>query len=131
MRPKSIILFERIELLAILCGIVGAALGWERTVALVAPFGFGGGFIAIVQGLGVALMLVLLYFIARRASVVAKWIFVVLVVLGAINIARSYGVLFAMGATGLLSLAQTLLQLFAVWLLFRPDTAPWFDGDVD
>lgn len=129
MRPKSIILFERIELLAILCGIVGAALGWERTVALVAPLGFGGRLVAIVQGLGVALMLLLLYFIARRASVVAKWIFVVLVVLGAINIARGYGVLFDMGATGLLSAAQTLLQLVAVWLLFRPDTAPWFDGE--
>jgi hypothetical protein len=131
MRPRSIILFERIELLAILCGIVGAALGWERTVALVSRFGFGGGFVAIVQGLGFAVMLLLLYFIARQASVVAKWIFVVLVALGAVNIARSYGVLFAMGATGLLSAAQTLLQLFAAWLLFRPDAASWFDGPAD
>lgn len=127
MRPKSIVLFERVELLAILLGIAGAALGMERTVAMVRQFGFGMGFVVVVQAVSVAVMLLLLYFIARRGSIVAKWIFVVFVVLGAINILLNFNVVLAQGTSAIVSVAQMLLQLFGVFLLFRPDTGPWFD----
>lgn len=127
-RPKSIQLFERVVLLAILLSIAGTALGLERTVAMVQQFGFGTAFVIGVQAIGVAVMLLLLYFIARRGSIVAKWIFTVIVLLGAINIALNFNVVLAQGVTAGLSIAQLALQLFGIWLLFRSDSAPWFNG---
>lgn len=127
MRPKSILLFERVELVAILLGIVGAVIGMDRTVAMVQQFGFDRGFVIGVQAVSVLVMLLLLYFIARRGSIVAKWIFVVFVIAGAINILLNFGVVLAQGASAFLSIAQLLLQLLGVFLLFRPDARAWFD----
>ena len=127
MRPRSIILFERVVILGVLLGMAGSVLNWGRTLAVVRQFGFGAGFIIGVQAASIMLVLLLLYFIARKASTVAKWIFVVLVLLGVLNIVRSAGLLFSMGPSAFLSIAQMLAQLFALWLLFRPDSVAWFD----
>ena len=128
MRPRSIVLFERVVILGILLGVAGSVLNWGRTLAAVRQFGFGAGFVIGVQAASIVLVLLLVYFIARKASTVAKWIFVVLVLLGVLNILRGAGLLLSMGPSALLSVAQMLIQLFAVWLLFRPDSAAWFDG---
>jgi hypothetical protein len=129
MRPQSIILFERIVLATIALGIVASVLNWQRTVASIQAVGFGPGFIIAIQAVSVAVMLLLLYFIARRASEVAKWIFIVLVVLGALNLLVSFKAVLAMGPGGMISPFQIVLQLVAIWLLFRPDSLEWFAKD--
>ncbi|SNS47218.1 hypothetical protein SAMN06295912_10769 [Sphingomonas laterariae] len=129
MRPQSIILFERLVLATIALGVLASAINWQRTLAMIQQFGFGATFIVVVQACSVALMLLLLYFVSRRGSEVAKWIYVVLVVIGGVNTLATFNTLLAMGGSGMIAPIQLVLQLIAIWLLFRPDSAAWFSRD--
>ena len=130
-RPYSIVQFERFYLAALVIGLVNSALNWGVVQAQFAsnpaaqPFG-PGVFVALV-GLGILIPLLLWYFVAHRASVVAKWILVLLFVLGAAALGRSIVAgNFPGGLRGILGAATLVLQAVAVWVLFRPDTKPWF-----
>ncbi|WP_380878668.1 hypothetical protein ACFB49_18020 [Sphingomonas sp. DBB INV C78] len=131
MRPQSIILFERIALATIALGIVAAVLSWQRTVGMVEKMGHGPGLVIGIQAVSVAFMLLLVYFITRRASEIAKWIFVVLVVLGAVNMVMTLSSVLAAGPAGMIAPAQLILQLIATWMLFRPDAGAWFRKDAN
>lgn len=130
-RPKSIIQFEQVYWAIIVLGLVSAALGWSDMMASVqvqqsvAHFGMGMVYGPIV--LGILVQLLLWYFIARRGSVVAKWIFVVLSGLGVVFSLFS---LVTKGSpsipVGVIDVALLVLQVIAIMLVFRPDTRPWF-----
>jgi hypothetical protein len=134
MRPESIILFEKVFFASLAVGIATTVIGWEEVKAMLADpsiqaAGIGGGAVALSLALGIVLPLVLWYFIARRASNVAKWIFVVLTALGL------FGLLAALAdpsaAKGLQTMASAVstgLQVAAAWLLFRPDARKWLEG---
>ena len=67
---------------------------------------------------------------ARRASVVAKWVVVVLFglsVIGLLGTLISYQVAGALSTV--LSLVTFALTAWSVWLLFRPDAQRWFAGE--
>ena len=77
-----------------------------------------------------AISLLLWHFVARRGSPVAKIIVVIFFVLGLVGIPG----LFTSVRIGLISPVMALLSIVtfilngaAVWMLFRPDTKPWFD----
>lgn len=132
MRPQSIIYFERIVLLTLALGVVNSWLSWDQAVAAVSARGFGIGFILAIEGVVIAVYLLLLWFIGRRGSVAAKWIYVVFTVAGLIVVLADPRQLLAYGAApAAISIVQSLLSLVAVWLLFRPDARRWFGGKRD
>jgi drug/metabolite transporter (DMT)-like permease len=73
--------------------------------------------------------LLLWYFIARRASNIAKWILVVMTLLGLLFVNLDPGQLGSLA--GIASLAVTILQLVAIVLLFRADARTWLSDDAD
>lgn len=132
MRPKSIVTFERLVLLYLAIGVLYAFLVWEQTMASLQAQGaaLGSGTIITIQAITVALYLLLVWFISRKGSPVAKWIYVVLgvlsLVLGLFGIQETM----SLGTLPLiLAVVQYALLLVTIWLLFRPDAKAWFsDG---
>jgi hypothetical protein len=133
MRPESIQWFERVYIVRI---VVGIALSLYSFYWMSHAFGaypmpaYGLKYIAIGSVVMVTLInLLLLYFIARRASVVAKWIFVVATLIGLVSVVHTViapnflpallkmGPLFGVG-----------LDFTMIMLLFQPDSRDWFEG---
>ena len=134
MRPASIVSFERIYLLSIVVAAIGMALGWDRLIQMAAsrsagvPESVQQGILIGAVAIGFLIPLLLLYFIARRASNVAKWIFVLFTayslftfVTGLSTAGLKIDVLFVFNAITL------VLTLYCAWLLFRPDAKAWLE----
>ena len=135
MRPTSIVLFERLFLLSLAIALVNGFLQYDALVAQVgndpalAQLGWGSGAILVVMAISLLIPLLLWYFIARRASNIAKWILVVMTLLGLLFVNLDPGQLGSLA--GIASLAVTILQLVAIVLLFRPDARAWLSDDAD
>jgi hypothetical protein len=132
MRPKSIIMFERLFLGSLVLGALNFVLSYQSAAAEVAndpgaqQLGLGGGFLIGTTVAAFAVYLLLWVLVARQASTPAKWILVVFVALG---------VLFALPALGgawnvtlVLSLVVHALEILALVYLFRPDAKAWLGG---
>jgi nitrate/nitrite transporter NarK len=134
MRPPSIRLFEKLYLLTIGLGLVGLALSWDSMIGLAqarsgAAESTAAGVVVGAAVFGVLIPLLLVYFIARRASNIAKWIFVVLTAFGLLSFLAAVtrpelpkDMLLALNAVSL------VLSLYCAWLLFRPDARAWLDS---
>ena len=134
MRPKSIELFDKVYLGSLVLGLVNTAANWSQLVASAEKAGAGaaslgsGLLIGSIVG-GLAISLLLWFFIARRASNVAKWIFVVLTAISIFGVLSSLiNPLAPKGAAIIGGVVTTALQVFAAWLLFRPDAAAWLSS---
>lgn len=133
MRPKSIILFERLYLASIATGVVITILTYERTIAQIgrepsmAALGWGAGTFVIIFAISMAVSLLLYYLIAYRANVIAKWVLVAFTAIGFLGLRG------AISAPDGLELAavvlMNLLALGAVIMLFRGDARSWFAGN--
>lgn len=131
MRPASIVNFERFYLGAIAVGLVNTFLSWDETLALVQQPGvqLGQGFVAGAVAGSVAINLLLWYFVARRASVIAKWILVALFAFGLVSLAINVvGGTMLSDVNMVLGILAFALQAVAVWMLFRPDAQAWLAG---
>ena len=134
-RPVSIINFERCYLGRVALGFLALALTWNTQVAMLtrnpatAQLGGGALYGSLLTGLviGAVIAILLWYFAARRASVVAKWIIVVFFAFGVLSLLNSLskGVILP-GLGGVLTVTNTVLQAVAVWMLFKPDAKAWF-----
>lgn len=130
-RPKSIELFERCYLGGWLVALVNTATNWSRVQrdprVVEAANQIGTWYMPTVTALGLLLPLILWYFIARRGSVVAKWVMVVVTAIGvgslALQMARGQ---FEIGLPGILGIVGVVLNVIAATMLFRPDARPWF-----
>lgn len=88
-------------------------------------------FVGVALGLGFALSILLWYFIARKASNIAKWIYVAVMGFGAVSTLTSLND--PNSPTGLalaISLISTALTALSILFLFRPDARVWFGKDV-
>lgn len=127
MRPPSIVTFERVVLFSIVLGIVNAFFTWDRIDAQVSETGVGGGTLIGIQAVTIALYLLLIWFISRHGSSVAKWIYVVLAGLGLVVGLAGIGETLALGAiSAVMTAVQYILTIASIWLLFRPDAKAWF-----
>lgn len=130
MRPKSIVLFERLVLLGIVLGIINAFLVHEQIAEMVAAQGQGMGTstVYIIQAITVGLYLLLIWFISRHGSPVAKWIYVVLAGLGLVAGLVGIGQTLEFGIVpAIMAIAQYVISIVSIWLLFRPDSKAWFN----
>jgi hypothetical protein len=128
MRPKSIVNFERIVIISILFGIVSSFLTRAKMEAMMAgkPHLSSNATLGI-QIVVILLYLVLIYFISRKGSPVAKWIYVVLCVLGLVFGLVGLPLMMQMGPLPMIIAAvQYALSIASLWMLFRPDSKAWF-----
>ena len=130
MRPKSIVMFERVVIVSIVLGIINSFLIWDKMIATLEAQGASTGAMLPIQVVMTLLYLLLIWFIAHKASPVAKWIYVVLGVIGIVGAAIGIGQTIAYGTVPLiLTVIQYALLIYSIWLLFRPDSKAWFsDG---
>jgi hypothetical protein len=132
MRPKSIVTFERLVLLGIVLGIINAFMVWDQSQAALQAQGtaVGSGTVIAIQAITVALYLLLVWFISRKGSPVAKWIYVVIAGLGLVIGLAGIQQTLAFGTVPLIiAIIQYVLTLVSIYLLFRPDAKAWFsDG---
>lgn len=137
LRPISIIQFERCYLGSLVLGFLTLAFSWNAQMAMLqrnpATAQMAGGVLygSLLTGLvlGAVVTLVLWYFAARRASVVAKWIIVVFFAIGLLSLLNTLSKgMVPPGLGGVLTITNVVLQAVAVYLLFRPDAKAWFDG---
>ncbi|ALJ12793.1 hypothetical protein [Sphingopyxis macrogoltabida] len=135
MKPDSIILFDRLYLGSLVLGALNFIIGWSAISEKLASSpefaatGFGSGFIIASFVIGMIINLVIWYFISARASKVAKWILVAFFALGLVSILRNLDN--PLGPQGLslgVTFVLTILQGVAIYMLFRPDAAAWFNG---
>ncbi|KQN26577.1 hypothetical protein ASE86_10860 [Sphingomonas sp. Leaf33] len=131
-RPKSIQQFEILYLVAFLLGLVSTWQSWSAQSTMLAnSVGRDSGpmlsYAAIA--LRAAVALALWYFVARKRSVIAKWIVAACALWGAILLVMVVLGLLS-GATapaiGVVAILQNLLYIAAAGMLFRPDARGWF-----
>jgi len=127
MRPASIVKFERVVLAIIVIGLASLVINWDAASAPVRRLGYGDNFFIAVYAASTAILLVLLWLIARRGNTIAKWVYTIL-----------YGIAIVMAlfafsdnlrqppAVLVIQLVQWALILFSIWLLFRPASTAWF-----
>jgi hypothetical protein len=129
MRPRPVIWFERVMLLAVALGILNTVLEWDVLSSRNQSAAPTWLVVAVGQGIVLGSYLLLLWFISRRGSPIARWIFVVLVV-GAVLLAFvSPPPTLSMGMVpASIAIAQYLLALAGLELIFRPNAKPWFEG---
>jgi hypothetical protein len=132
-RPQSIITFERCYLGAVALGLASNALNWtnmqEQMAATPNSQLLPDWFLPATIGVGIVITLLLWYFVARRASAVAKWILVFFFALGLLGLPGMItGVTTGLIAPlmAIVALATLGLNAFAVWMLFQPDAKLWF-----
>ncbi len=138
-RPASIINFERSFWASILVGIVGTLIHWKTLVDLMKgdpvmseSVDMAIPFLGFAMIMSFALGGLLWYLIARRASRVAKWIYVVLMAFGIISTFTSTNDPMSPKGFGLaLTLVSTALTALSIYFLFRPDANEWFKGNRD
>ena len=122
MRPKSVILGERLSLLAIVLLLVLAVLGWGDTVAQA-----GVGVALFANGLLVGLFLLATLLTTRMASRFGLGLLVVMTVLNLAGFLYQISVgALAEGLFGILTAVQAAASLVAVVMLMRPNALAWY-----
>ena len=140
-RPPSIIAFERLYLASLAVYLVSGFLSWTtaRETALSATGARGnteamqaaiGPVMLVTLAVTVLVSVLLWYLVARRRSIVGKWLVVVSEAIGAVLAVLAIVQLVASGAPNAAGIAlgaiSTALAVVAAVMLFRPDTKPWF-----
>lgn len=133
-RPASIMNFERSFWASMLLGAGSLALHWPKIIgslksdpAIASMVESAAIFVGIALGFSFAVSILLWYFVARKASNIAKWIYVAVMGFGAVSTLASLND--PTSPTGLalaISLVSTALTALSILFLFRPDARVWF-----
>ena len=134
-RPASIILFERLFLVSVVLGVVNSVFNWATITGQIAATPgaaamFGSGFLIGTMLFGVAINLLLWYFIARRGANVARIIWTVLFAFGVFGVIAMFFQATPLSVK-IIPLISFALQAYGVFLLYRPDAKPWFSSNKD
>ncbi|WP_339348132.1 hypothetical protein [uncultured Sphingomonas sp.] len=137
MRPPAILYFERLYLASLGLSVIGWAISWPVLSARMAADPRTAGFGWLLPAglaLSVAISLALWFFVARRASRIARTIAVVLTALSVLRLllnlpAMLNGAMPPLAA--ILSIATVALGVMAVMALYRPDARSWFGEDFE
>ena len=124
--PSNVRNFAILSYLSLLLGIVQGFLMFDESVAMAAKVG-GELFVLGVQ-IGTIVVLAVLYFlIAFGRQNWARWLLLVLFVIGLPFVVLSYPALFSRAPVqGVVSLLQTVMQILALYLVFTGNAKAWF-----
>jgi len=136
MRPKSVVMFERLFLASLALSVVNFFVSYDAAMEELArqpgvtKLGIGDGLLIATMTIGTAIYLLLWFLIARKASNVAKWVLVVFVAIGAVSfLAALTSARF--DAAMMLALVLYALEIAAVAFLFKEDAKAWLKGEWD
>ena len=132
-KAPSIARFEQLYWGSVVIGWVNTAMNWRTQQALLEAnpmLANASWFLPVTLLLNVLIAVAIWFFIARKASVVAKWIQVVFAALSVLGI---LSLIFQL-ATGpapsaliaVLGIVSCILYVVAATMLFRPDAKEWF-----
>lgn len=131
-RPKSIIAFERAFWASFAVSLIRSLLTWKDVLKAyqrdpsLAAMNFGSSFLIAILGISFGIQLLFWYFIARKASNVARWIYAVLMALGIVSSLATINDPALPGSISLIfSLGSSALTALAIFFLFRPDASAW------
>tara|TARA_B100000929_G_scaffold178545_1_gene141397 strand:+ start:611 stop:1033 length:423 start_codon:yes stop_codon:yes gene_type:complete len=127
MRPESIKKFDILYLASILVGMIGTIMNFSSIEVQAAGTMLTPTTLVVITVITYALTLLLWYFISRRASNIAKWILVVLTLIGLIGLPSIFVGEFNLNK--FIGLASTILSVAGVYFLFKPDARAWFAGE--
>lgn len=121
-RPRSVELFEVMYLVSLGIGLILSSLSWGYLTQIA-----GAGFVLFVQAGTLLFVLVLVLLVSRKGSNIARWVLVVMFVLGAIAYIPSAAWMFAINPiTAVLAAIQIAFQVIGMWYIFSSDAKPWF-----
>lgn len=126
-KPKSIRSFDRLNLVATLIGVANIIVhyGVLRTLAISKGASPAGSILAVIL-LGLS-YLIFWFFIYRRGSNIAKWVFVAVTAISVAMIPLNLSEVILVGTAYAISDGVAFLfQLAAAAMLFRQDAALWF-----
>lgn len=132
-KPPSIARFEQFYWGSLVIGWINSALNWKTSQAALDAnplLANARWFLPAMTLVGVLIAVALWFFIARKASVVAKWIQVVFAAFGAFGILSAVYLIATGKAPSVLAVvigvAANILYIAAATMLFRPDAKEWF-----
>lgn len=136
-RPRSLWAFDACYLLAIGCGLASILFGWNEGVAQFRAQLAAEGIApatrdsliqagAVVTGFTYALMILAWTAASFRASRAARWVIVAIALLSLLTLGAQLLQNDPLDGIGVLAILSTVLQLCAVFLLFRPEVQAWF-----
>lgn len=131
MQPQSIIRFSRLFLASVGVTALLAALNFPGIRASLlrqdpAAASLGDGVLILALALGFAVLAVLWFLIAHRASNIAKWVLVALTALSiAYQVPMVGAILSSLDPIAILGLVAAVGQIVAIAFLFRADAREW------
>ena len=137
-KAPSIARFEQFYWGSILLGLINTALNWNAAQAQLAAnpvLANATWFLPAVQVVGLAIAILLWFFIVRRPSVVAKWVQVVFAAFSAFALLSALFLVASgraqIGLQVVVGLIANILYIAAAVMLFRPDAKVWFGEGLD
>ncbi|MBI0476617.1 hypothetical protein D9601_14800 [Sphingomonas sp. MA1305] len=137
-KPPSIARFEMLYWPAVVLGWLNSALNWRTSQAALDANPMLANvhwFLPVSAAVGALISIAIWFFIARKASVVAKWVQVVFAALGAIGILTGIYTLVSGKAPSALAvvvvIVANVLYVAAATMLFKPDAKEWFGEGLD
>lgn len=137
-KAPSIARFEQFYWGSILLGLINTALNWNAAQAQLAAnpvLANATWFLPAVQVVGLAIAVLLWFFIVRRPSVVAKWVQVVFAAFSAFALLSALFLVASgraqIGLQVVVGLIANILYIAAAVMLFRPDAKVWFGEGLD
>ena len=129
MRPRPVIWFERVMLAAMALGMLNTGLEWDLLTARVNSAVPPWLIVAVGQGIFFGAYLLLIWLISRRGSAISRWLFVALVVAAVLLAFVNPPPSLSLGLIpASIAIAQYLLALAGLEVIFQPDARPWFQG---
>lgn len=127
--PRNVIIFERLMYASLSIGLLNLILDASRQADLPEVQAVGGlPFVAGVALATLGIILLLIWLIARKRKNWARWVFAAMFVLGLWPTLQNLSVLLSANPpVALLSVAQIVIQMAALFFVFTGDAPPWFE----
>jgi hypothetical protein len=124
--PSNVARFELLMYSSLGIGVIVSALQWSQDLALAGPLA-SAGFLLFVQAFVITFMVLFIWLVARRHKNWARWLFLIIGILGIPFYFRVLGQTLRFSpVAGTLMLVQMLLQVIAVFLIFTGNARDWF-----
>lgn len=126
-RPSNVVRFEQLMYLSLAIVPIQTFLQWGFLIDLAHTVGRGAGFILITQAFSIAVTLLFIWLIARRRKNWARWIWIILYIVGMLFTLPTLGRVLRNGpVVATLLCVQYLAQVVALYLIFTGNAREWF-----